>query len=131
MVQEEKHTPGQRLRVLNVITGSVWPPTMARPGIAYAALATRWNRAMSPTVHREAGYVFYFVSFDVIRGEPPHVHVGRGRHQPGRDAKIWLDPVRTAKLGRFGRAQIQEMVRIVEEQQQRLLEEWHDYQDRI
>jgi hypothetical protein len=76
---------------------------------------------VSPTIHRESGYVFYFVSYDVAAGEPPHVHVGRSTQ----------DPVAVASQGRFRRSIVQRMVRIVEEQREYLLEKWHDYQNRI
>ncbi|RME54926.1 MAG: DUF4160 domain-containing protein [Caldilineae bacterium] len=86
---------------------------------------------MSPTVHRERGYVFYFVSFDVASGEPPHVHVGKGRPQPGRDAKVWLSPVRVASYGRFNRSDMQRLLLIVEQRQSTLLEAWNEYQKRV
>ena len=69
---------------------------------------------MSPTIHQESGYLFYFFSADV-RNEPPHVHVGEGR-QRGDDAKFWLQPARIAHTGRFNRRHLQRMLRIVEEQ---------------
>jgi hypothetical protein len=86
---------------------------------------------MSPAIHRESGYTFYFVSFDIASGEPPHVHVGKGRAQPRGDAKFWLDPVSLADSGRFSHREVQRMLHIVQEQQAHFLEEWHDYRNRI
>lgn len=68
---------------------------------------------MIPTIHREDGYVFYFFSFDVVSGEPPHVHASNGSHQPVRDAKVWLDPqAHVAHGGRFGRRELRQILRL-------------------
>ena len=84
---------------------------------------------MSPTIHQESGYTFYFFSADA-RAEPPHVHVGQGRPS-GSDAKFWLDPVNIASVGRFNRRDLRRIQQIVEERQQLFLEEWHDYRTRL
>ena len=84
---------------------------------------------MSPTIHHEAGYLFYFFSADV-RAEPPHVHVGQGR-QRGDDAKFWLEPVSIAHTGRFNRRDVRRMVQIIEQQREAFLEEWHAYRTRL
>jgi hypothetical protein len=44
-----------------------------------------------PTVLRWRGYQFLFYSLD--EGEPPHIHVRRGRSQ----AKFWLSDCQLAK----------------------------------
>ena len=85
---------------------------------------------MSPKIHEEGGYLFYFVSQDVLSGEPPHVHIGRGTPSES-DAKIWLDPVVVADSGRFRRRDISRMVSIVRERQPLLLEDWKAYGKRI
>jgi hypothetical protein len=85
---------------------------------------------VSPTIHHEDGFVFYFVSFDITSGEPPHVHVGKGSQQPKRDAKIWLDPISVAREGYFNRQELQDACAIVRENQAYFLEEWNDYKDR-
>lgn len=81
---------------------------------------------MSPVVHREQGYTFYFVSADL--GEPPHVHVGEGKSRRSDDAKLWLDPVRVARPGRFHAHELSNIVHIAEAKQILLLEQWrrHD-----
>lgn len=87
---------------------------------------------MSPTIHRESGYVFYFVSFDVASGEPAHGHVGEGSQRPSRDAKIWLEPhVHVAHQGRFGNREVRRIVHIVESRRQQLLEDWNAYKGSI
>ncbi len=55
--------------------------------------------------------------------EPPHVHVERDGHV----AKFWLDPVRLAESGGYTRRDLREVDRIVRENQQVVLEAWHDY----
>lgn len=86
---------------------------------------------MSPVIHREQGYLLYFVSYDVASGEPAHVHIGAGSPRPASDAKIWLNPVRIAEAGRFGRTDIQRMVRVVDRHRENLLEAWNDYRNRL
>jgi len=88
------------------------------------------HTVMSPTIYRERGFVFYFFSFDTASGEPPHVHVGKGS-QRSDDAKFWLDPVSVAASGRFSRRDIQQMQRVVQEQQASFLEEWNEYKNRL
>jgi hypothetical protein len=85
---------------------------------------------LSPTIYRRSGFVFYFFGPDVLSGEPPHVHVGKGSQNPNRDAKIWLDPVTVARQGAFGRRDLRRARAIVEENQQAFLERWHEIKDR-
>jgi len=74
-----------------------------------------------PTVHREGPYRFFFYSAD--RNEPPHVHVERETNR----AKFWLDPVRLARSGGFGAAELQRIERLVIERQPLLLRAWDEY----
>jgi hypothetical protein len=74
-----------------------------------------------PTVLRLGPYRFFFYSADV--GEPPHVHIERD----DRVAKFWIDPVRLAAGGRFNRAELGEIERLVTENQPALLEAWHGF----
>jgi hypothetical protein len=53
-----------------------------------------------PTVVRVGPYRLFFYSGD--GHEPPHIHVERDAHV----AKFWLEPVRLARSGGFGRAEI-------------------------
>mgnify|MGYP001561151235 CR=1 FL=1 len=74
-----------------------------------------------PTVHREGPYRFFFYSAD--RHEPPHVHVERDASR----AKFWLDPVRLARSGGFGPAELQQVERLVTAQAELLLKAWNEY----
>jgi len=74
-----------------------------------------------PTVHREGAYRFFFYSAD--RHESPHVHIEREANR----AKFWLDPVRLARSGGFGAAELVRLERLVDELQSVLLREWNEY----
>ena len=74
-----------------------------------------------PTVHREGPYRFFFYSAD--RNEPPHVHVERDANR----AKFWLDPVRLARSGGFGAAELQQVERLVIARKELLLRAWNEY----
>ena len=74
-----------------------------------------------PTVLRDGPYRFFFYSGDGT--EPPHVHVERDH----RIGKFWLDPVRMQRGGGLNRAEINRIMRLVEQHQARLMEAWDDY----
>lgn len=74
-----------------------------------------------PTVLRLGPYRLYFYSSDA--GEPPHVHVEREAHV----AKFWIDPVRLASSGGYGRAELNEIERMVTSRRAELLESWNDF----
>ena len=74
-----------------------------------------------PTVHREGPYRFFFYSAD--RNEPPHVHVERDANR----ATFWLDPVRLARSGGFGAAELQQVERLVIARKELLLRAWNEY----
>ena len=74
-----------------------------------------------PTVLREGPYRFFFVSCD--HGEPPHVHVQR----ENKVAKFWLDPVAFQKAGGFSRTELSRIAELTSENQEYLLERWHDF----
>jgi hypothetical protein len=74
-----------------------------------------------PTVLNQIGYRFFFYASD--RGEPPHVHVERENSV----AKIWLNPLRLARSGDFGRAEIRRIENIVAEHREQFLEAWDDF----
>lgn len=67
------------------------------------------------------GYRFRFYSSDV--NEPPHVHVIRERHV----TKIWLNPIEVEYNRGYNGVELNRIVRLVRENQQRLLEAWHDH----
>jgi hypothetical protein len=74
-----------------------------------------------PTVLRQASYRFFFYASD--RGEPPHVHV---EHE-NCVAKVWLNPLRLAHSGDFGRAEIRHIEKIVAAHREQFLEAWNDF----
>jgi Domain of unknown function (DUF4160) len=81
---------------------------------------TEWRRKM-PTVLRLGPYRFFFYAGDA--DEPPHVHVERDAHK----SKFWLDPVRLQNSGGFGRAEINRIQRLVEENREDLLRSWNEF----
>jgi len=74
-----------------------------------------------PTVLRSGPYRFFFYSGD--REEPAHVHVERD----DCEAKFWLDPVRLERSRGFARKEIHTIQVLIEENQQHMLESWHDF----
>lgn len=57
------------------------------------------------------------------RNEPPHVHVERDREE----AKFWLSPVRLQNNKGFSRTEINNIQKLVEENQEQLLVGWNDF----
>ncbi len=74
-----------------------------------------------PTVLRSGPYRFFFYSAD--RHEPLHVHVER----ENMHAKYWLDPVRLEDSSGFGRSELQQLRRLVEENKDLFLRQWNEY----
>lgn len=72
-----------------------------------------------PVVLRANGYKFFFYEADVA-SEPPHVHVVKD----GNEAKFWLDPIKTAREGRFRKSDLRDIERIIEDNLEFLLEAW-------
>jgi len=68
---------------------------------------------MSPEIHREREYTFYFMMADL--SEPAYVHVGEGRSRRGDDAKIWLLPVAVSRAGRYSQSELGRILEIVNE----------------
>lgn len=75
-----------------------------------------------PTVLRIGPYRFFFWAQDRLT-EPPHVHVERDDNT----AKVWLSPVRLERTGGFRPAELREVLRHVEENEQQLLEAWNGF----
>jgi Domain of unknown function (DUF4160) len=74
-----------------------------------------------PTILRSGPYRFFFYAGD--RDEPVHVHVERD----DSEAKFWLDPIRLERSRGFARKEINQIQTIIEENQQILLDQWHEY----
>jgi len=74
-----------------------------------------------PTVLRSGPYRLYFYSHEP--NEPSHVHIDRD----DLTCKFWLDPVVLARNLGFSAKELREMERLVIDNQQELLEAWHEY----
>ena len=74
-----------------------------------------------PTVLRSGPYRLYFYSHEP--NEPPHVHIDRDN----QTCKFWLEPVALARNLGFNAKELRTMERLVIDNQQRLLEAWHEY----
>jgi hypothetical protein len=74
-----------------------------------------------PTVLRSGPYRLYFYSHEP--NEPPHVHIDRD----DQSCKFWLEPVALARNLGFSAKELRDMERLVIDNQQRLLEAWHEY----
>jgi hypothetical protein len=73
-----------------------------------------------PTVIIE-GYKFRFYSSDI--GEPPHIHVLRDANE----AKIWLQPVVLQHNHGYNQTELNRILRLTRQNQDRLLEVWNAY----
>jgi hypothetical protein len=67
------------------------------------------------------GYKFRFYSSDI--NEPPHVHVLHG----GNEAKIWLQPVVIEYSHGYNPAELNRVLKLTRQNQNKLLEVWNDY----
>ena len=65
------------------------------------------------------GYKFRFYSSDI--NEPPHVHVIHGENM----AKIWLQPVVVEYNSGYHQAELNRVVKLTRQHQDRLLEFWN------
>jgi hypothetical protein len=74
-----------------------------------------------PTILRIGPYRFFFYAGD--SREPAHVHVVRDDCV----AKFWLDPVLLERRGAFRRAELNRVLKLVEEHREELLGGWNDY----
>lgn len=73
-----------------------------------------------PTVLEVDGFRFFFYSAD--RNEPPHIHIRKA----GQEAKFWLNPIRSARSGRFKPSELRHLMEILETNQTYLLEQWNE-----
>ena len=75
-----------------------------------------------PDALRHGPFRFFFWSRE--NNEPAHVHMKRDK----KEAKFWLEPVvELAQNWGFARHELNELRRLVEKNQQELLESWHDH----
>lgn len=73
-----------------------------------------------PVTHRESGFVFRFVSFDLT--EPMHIHVTKD----GNQAKFWLEPLRLAHGGKFKPHELKQIERIIQNNLEKMKAKWHE-----
>jgi hypothetical protein len=73
-----------------------------------------------PTVLRSGPYRFYFYSHEP--NEPPHVHIDRD----DQSCKFWIQNVGLARNLGFSAKELRDLERLVIDNQQRLLEAWHE-----
>jgi hypothetical protein len=66
-------------------------------------------------------YRFFFVSLD--RSEPPHIHVRR----ENKVAKFWLEPVALERAGGFSRAELNVILKLVDEHREALVRSWYEF----
>lgn len=71
-----------------------------------------------PVAHREKGYRFYFVIFDLH--EPMHIHVDKG----GKTAKFWLAPIAVARNQGYRIHELSEIESIIKNNIQKLISVW-------
>lgn len=74
-----------------------------------------------PTVLRSGPYRIYFYSHEP--NEPPHAHVDR----ENQSCKFWLNPVSLARNLGFSARELRKIASVLEENEQHLLEAWHEY----
>ena len=72
-----------------------------------------------PVVLRVNGYKFFFYEADVAN-EPPHVYITK----EGNEAKFWLKPVKVEREGKFGKTDLRDIERIIEDNHDFLLDAW-------
>jgi hypothetical protein len=76
---------------------------------------------MSPTVFREKGYRFYFLSNEEKR---VHIHVTCAHGE----AKFWIEPLISLSLFQgLNRTQLSEIQRIIEEHKNEIQESWQKH----
>ncbi len=76
---------------------------------------------MTPTIHREGPYRFFFYSHKPR--EPPHVHVERD----DAIAKIWLHDGAVADPGGLTPRDLQRVAGIVVTHRESFIEAWHEH----
>ena len=86
-----------------------------------AGLSRAGYNPYMPTVHRAAGFDFYFYAEE--GNEPPHIHADKG----DGTAKLWLDPVRLAWTEGLKVNEVRRALKIVEQRQAALLEAWNEF----
>ena len=86
---------------------------------------------MSPKILEAGALIFWFHSYDARYENRASIHVGKGSQDDYNDAKIWLEPtVEIAKAERsLKRHELRRALKIVEQNQQYLEEQWYVYKN--
>lgn len=74
-----------------------------------------------PTVLRIGRFRFYFFSNE--REEPAHIHIKAGEDE----AKFWLNPTELAANHGFSSRELNEIAKLVEQNERLFLEAWNEY----
>jgi len=77
-----------------------------------------------PTVLRIGPFRFFFYSNE--NSEPPHIHVKAGDNE----VKFWLDPILLASSYGFRGRELNQIERLIRENETLLKEAWDEYFDR-
>ena len=78
---------------------------------------------MSPTIHRERGFRFFFFSREEQR---MHVHI----HGPAGEAKFWLEPeIALARSYGLSTAELAKIGRIIEAHEDDFINAWRSHFD--
>ena len=77
-----------------------------------------------PKIFEWKGYKFFFYANEGEPLERCHIHVRKGEH----DAKFWLEPdVTLASSYGFSGKELNELHKIIEEQQEMIRRRWNDF----
>lgn len=81
---------------------------------------------MTPVVHREGGFVFFFYSNEGNPPEPIHIHVRRAESV----AKIWIEPgVTLEESYEFNSRELRSILDIVTARKEFFVRCWHEHFD--
>lgn len=78
------------------------------------------------------GLIFWFHSYDALYENRASIHVGKGSQNDHNDSKIWLEPeIEVARAGKTLKTQeLNKALKIIEQDLEYLLEEWHGYKNK-
>ncbi len=68
-----------------------------------------------------SGYKFRFYSSD--RFEPPHMHIIKAE----KEAKIWLKPIRCEYNHGYNSHELNQILKLTQQNHKQLMEVWNDY----
>lgn len=81
---------------------------------------------MSPKIHEEYGYRFYFYSGDIVN-EPAHIHIKGERGK----MKIWLNTLEIAECKGIPSHEQTKLLEITEINQQSFIQAWNKHKKRL